>query len=143
MCHMRLSPGNGVLFASRVPQVHPDPSLRTRRKVELGLPRCPPHGIRIWDFVQIWSPCEGGPQICTVSNPDTWTRPSRVTCVQRRARPSFLSKIFQRGQDRNEYRVPRSQGDTESTVRIRVRHLRGHLWSDWSQTLSFGQCPLR
>nr|XP_020022817.1 granulocyte-macrophage colony-stimulating factor receptor subunit alpha-like [Castor canadensis] len=47
-------------------------------------------------------------------------------------------KIFQRGQDRNEYRVPRSQGDTESTVRIRVRHLRGHLWSDWSQTLSFG-----
>ncbi|XP_064133943.1 granulocyte-macrophage colony-stimulating factor receptor subunit alpha-like isoform X3 [Loxodonta africana] len=46
-------------------------------------------------------------------------------------------KIVREGQDRNVYLLPSSEAYGERSLRIRVRHRRSDIWSDWSETLHF------
>nr|XP_004458528.2 granulocyte-macrophage colony-stimulating factor receptor subunit alpha-like isoform X2 [Dasypus novemcinctus] len=50
---------------------------------------------------------------------------------------SSRDSVFQNGADANVYLVPSSEAAAENTLRIRVRHRRSTIWSDWSETLCF------
>ncbi|XP_037680515.1 granulocyte-macrophage colony-stimulating factor receptor subunit alpha [Choloepus didactylus] len=45
--------------------------------------------------------------------------------------------VFQTGADTNVYLVPSSDATAENTLRMRVKHLRSSIWSDWSEVLHF------
>ncbi|XP_077002602.1 granulocyte-macrophage colony-stimulating factor receptor subunit alpha-like isoform X2 [Tamandua tetradactyla] len=51
---------------------------------------------------------------------------------------SSRDPVFQTGADTNVYLVPRADAAGENYLRMRVRHLRGHIWSEWSEALCFG-----
>ncbi|XP_054441008.1 granulocyte-macrophage colony-stimulating factor receptor subunit alpha-like [Pteronotus mesoamericanus] len=55
-----------------------------------------------------------------------------------RCRSSFLSKVFQTGQERNVYALPHGAVRGERTVRVRGRSKHSSRWSAWSATLRFG-----
>ncbi|XP_049728790.1 granulocyte-macrophage colony-stimulating factor receptor subunit alpha-like isoform X2 [Elephas maximus indicus] len=50
---------------------------------------------------------------------------------------SYRDPIIREGQDRNVYLLPSSEAYGERSLRIRVRHRRSDIWSDWSETLHF------
>ncbi|XP_064133944.1 granulocyte-macrophage colony-stimulating factor receptor subunit alpha-like isoform X4 [Loxodonta africana] len=51
--------------------------------------------------------------------------------------PDPTHLIVREGQDRNVYLLPSSEAYGERSLRIRVRHRRSDIWSDWSETLHF------
>lgn len=51
--------------------------------------------------------------------------------------PGLHPQIFQRGQDQNRYEL--AEGEAGSFVRLRVRHMRGTIWSEWSAAVGFGE----
>nr|XP_020140805.1 granulocyte-macrophage colony-stimulating factor receptor subunit alpha-like [Microcebus murinus] len=86
---------------------------------------------------------DGSRLVIRWDNPETrFDLASHVLCyeldLQGKGGSPKKDPVFQRGQDRNVYVVPGSEARTESTVRVRVRHLRNRIWSEWSGALRFG-----
>ncbi|XP_055965611.1 granulocyte-macrophage colony-stimulating factor receptor subunit alpha, partial [Sorex fumeus] len=63
-------------------------------------------------------------------------------CIRREGVSNAAESVFQRGEKRNQYPLPRSAVRADTTVRIRVRHAYGHYWSEWSSPLALGGCPV-
>ncbi|KAF5920768.1 hypothetical protein HPG69_010302, partial [Diceros bicornis minor] len=51
--------------------------------------------------------------------------------------------VFQLGSDDNRYVLPGSAATAGDTLRARVKHKYGHVWSAWSPTLAFSERPGR
>ncbi|XP_047392445.1 granulocyte-macrophage colony-stimulating factor receptor subunit alpha-like [Sciurus carolinensis] len=58
--------------------------------------------------------------------------------VQRTSGFPRRDPVLLRGQPENVYLLPGSDSSAENTLRLRVKHLRGEIWSEWSRTLRFG-----
>ncbi|XP_005406564.1 PREDICTED: granulocyte-macrophage colony-stimulating factor receptor subunit alpha isoform X2 [Chinchilla lanigera] len=56
--------------------------------------------------------------------------------IRRKGGVANSQSVLQRGHAQNRYPLP--EGAAGSSVRLRVRHLRGTIWSEWSAAVPFG-----
>ncbi|XP_046528868.1 granulocyte-macrophage colony-stimulating factor receptor subunit alpha [Equus quagga] len=70
---------------------------------------------------------------------------SHMLCYQldiRRQGSSYKrDPVFQRGSDGNQYLLPGSAVTAGDTVRARVKHVYGDIWSAWSRAVDFSESP--